>query len=155
MKYLLVIVSAILFMGCGEESTSEEGSQPQSIIGNWKSSCYHSYYSPDPEDIWSVAEYNITATTITNTYTNYSDNTCTQPYAGGVALWEGYSGTYIHLRNVTTLFGNSAVWHEVNVTSPSNFLVESGLYANTNELRLVVEDQGDYLTAIMPVYYKQ
>ena len=155
MKYLLVIVSAILLIGCGEESTSEEESQPQSIIGNWQSSCYHSYYSPDPEDVWSVSEYNITATTITNTYTNYSDDTCTQPYAGGATLWEGYSGTYVHLRNVTTLFGNSAVWHEINVTSPANFVIESGLYTTNNDLRLVVEDQGDYLTAIMPVYYKQ
>ena len=155
MKYLLGVVTAVMLIGCGEDSTSEEASQPQSIIGNWKSSCYHSYYSPDPEDIWSVSEYNITATTITNTYINYSNDTCTQPYVGVATLWEGYSGTYLHLHNVTTLFGNSAVWHDINVTSPYNLVMQSGLYANNNELRLVVGDQGEYLTTIMPVYYKQ
>ena len=158
MKYIFVLIS-VLLTGCGGDSNpSEEGdTENKSIVGTWISHCYLAY--DDPEIIYSVAEFHITDTTISNIYTHYSDANCMHPYSGSQNLWGGYDGTYTLLSTVTTTSGVDADWLEItyNTDPPedTDVVIESGLYVNNDELSLVIEDGGFYYIVLSPKYYKE
>ena len=160
--FILLIISTLL-ISCGGDSKpqTEESNTSDSIIGTWVSNCYQAYF--DPENIWSIVDFVITDTTISNNYTNYSDENCTVPYSGSQNLWLGYDGTYTNISTVPTTSGIDAFWYELTFTgkylnSPSTIpeiVMEAGLYANNDELSLVIEDNGVYNISFTPKYYKQ
>ena len=151
-----MIIPLLLLLGCNDNKNNSSDSTPeeQNIAGIWITSCFHSFNNPEP--VYSIAEYHITEDEISHIYNNYSNPECTNVYSESENLWEGYTGTYIRLGDVTTTSGIDAKWIEVTATpikwETFEIVIEIGLYQNNDELRQVLEEDGMYIIAIEPNY---
>ena len=152
---LLSIALAACGGGGGGTATQSTNSNA-SAVGTWVSNCYLSF--PD-QPAWSIAEFDIADTTISNVFANYSDDRCTTPYSGSANLWKGYHGTYVQLPNVATSSGVDAYWYRatynIDPPLPTDVVAELGVYINNDELSEVVQVGGLYVIALSPKYYKQ